>query len=274
MTPLHLAAELEVYIPLFEQLIQESLRAAPRSWQEGFTHLELGAFMLNYAVKNPNSPHKARINDRFRAACDALYRAMKQDDYLWDSCQLHYFCHNHSWKYSVEFEGLECLRRPEPPIDFTEAPPEGAPVELVRKFIADYYVWNQQSAELAGLHADADSESWDDEDWDDEREDEHDESIAEAYQALIDRYCPPGYRHEPLAYGTESSHHPQQEKIITLAYGEQDGQTVARVQTQMTKDLAGLEYHNDYEYLLRCVDQRWYLISLCVVLEGKRYEGL
>lgn len=133
------------------------------------------------------------------------------------------------------------------------------PSEIVRGFIADYGRWN------ADAKARYDQASHSDE--------AQLEAIAIArseYGALLAKYCRPGFRGQPVAFGTPSAHDAASEQIQS---------TNTRGRRCLIKTRQALEADpgigTEYEYRLTCDDgDRWYLESVKAVIRGRRYESL
>jgi hypothetical protein len=126
-----------------------------------------------------------------------------------------------------------------------------APEDFVRAFIADYASWNgfaYRLSEQRGGMAAAES----------------------AYDALMEKYCPPGHPHQPLAFGSESNHEPTQETVVHVELVA-DG---CVVKTRQARVRGNTTLNNDYEYHLRRVDPRWFLTSILYVTRDGKYEGL
>ncbi len=129
------------------------------------------------------------------------------------------------------------------------------PEIVVTNFIRDYYVWNKTIYELS-------EKSGTDLNYLDIGE--------KKYQELISKYCPPGYKSQPIAFGGEPFHHPEEEKIVDV---ENTGDS-AIVYTEYKKKKYGADLTNNFEYHLKLQDGKLYLTSVLVVIDGKRYESL
>jgi len=94
---------------------------------------------------------------------------------------------------------------------------------------------------------------------------------AEAeYEKVLAKYCRPGFKGEPIAFGSHSSHDPSHEKIVSVVVESNK----AIVKTKHTKRRASLEMEDDYEYHLSFDDARWYLEQVYYVDADGKYEGL
>lgn len=131
----------------------------------------------------------------------------------------------------------------------------------VRNFIADYEAWNdmaQQQSRAAPRQSQAARDAMD--------------AAVRAYGEIIARYCAPGYRHQGIAFGSESSHRSTGEEILGVDI--QGTQRVVR--TRMTKDMAGLQVQSLYEYHFTPApgSGAWHLARLLVVIDGEKLETL
>lgn len=130
----------------------------------------------------------------------------------------------------------------------------------VRNFIADYEAWNdmaQQQSRAVPRQSQAARDAMD--------------AAVRAYGEIIARYCPPGYRHQGIAFGSEASHRSADEEILGV-----DIQGAHRVvRTRMTKDMAGLPITSLYEYhFTPAPGGGWQLARLLVVIDGEKLETL
>ena len=131
---------------------------------------------------------------------------------------------------------------------------------LVRNFIADYEAWNdmaQQQSRAVPRQSQASRDAID--------------AAVRAYGEIIARYCAPGYRHQGIAFGSESSHRSAGEEI--LGVGTEGAHRV--VHTRMTKDMAGLPITSLYEYhFTPAPGGGWHLARLLVVIDDEKLETL
>ncbi|SFL29854.1 hypothetical protein [Lysobacter sp. cf310] len=132
--------------------------------------------------------------------------------------------------------------------------PASTPDGLVRAFLADYQAWNdraQRAVETEG----------------------QERGVARAqadYDRLLRAYCQPGFRGEPLAFGSRANHSPADERILST---DIDGAR-AVVRTRDTHTIAGTVLEADYEYRLIRADGRWYLQQVYYVDDEGRYPSL
>lgn len=82
----------------------------------------------------------------------------------------------------------------------------------------------------------------------------------------LKKYTKPDFEGEPIAFGSESSHDPEQEKIIAT---EITG-NIAIVTTKVTQ----LYYSPIYEYHLVEQNNNWYLSQIFLVDEDGKYPSL
>lgn len=129
------------------------------------------------------------------------------------------------------------------------ATPDG----LVRAFLVDYQAWNDRAQRASEIDGERGME------------------LAQAdYDRLLRVYCRPGFRGEPLAFGSRSNHSPADERILST---EIDG-AHALVRTRDTHTIAGTVLDADYEYQLIRADGRWYLEQVYYVDDEGKYPSL
>ncbi|MGM9482508.1 hypothetical protein ACS5PN_15055 [Roseateles sp. NT4] len=127
------------------------------------------------------------------------------------------------------------------------------PDEFVRAYIADYEHWNSFANDAYTQDPDAGFD------------------LAEsAYASLIAKYCPPGFQHQPVAFGSDASHDNSREVVLGVELTPQG----CVVRTKNTKLIGTLAIANDYEYHLKKTAERWFLVSLLYVDQEGKYEGL
>ncbi|MCE2995334.1 MAG: hypothetical protein ACK5RG_20510 [Cyclobacteriaceae bacterium] len=127
-----------------------------------------------------------------------------------------------------------------------------SPSDITKSFIADYKIWNDQAHSLY------------------EREKEKaDKAVEDTYQQLIIKYCQTGKKHQPLAFGSESIHHPEHEKIIS----EKIKGNKAIVKTEYKKS-EPVKITDHYEYHFIKINKQWYLEEVYYVDEDGKYKGL
>jgi hypothetical protein len=124
------------------------------------------------------------------------------------------------------------------------------PSEITKSFIIDYKSWN----DLAQSHFE---------------KEKADIEIEEAYQKIISKYCQAGKKHQPLAFGSESIHHPEHEQIIN----EKIKGNKAIVKTEYKKS-EPVKITDHFEYHFIKINSQWYLEEVYYVDEDGKYEGL
>ena len=128
------------------------------------------------------------------------------------------------------------------------------PIRLVQSFIADYRVWNDQAHKLSSAEVTYTGEAM--------------QKAEHLYKKnIISKYCKEGFSGQPIAFGSESSHHPKDEIIVFKDINEHN----ATIQTKHT-DING--FVSDYEYRLSKENGRWYLDAVDYFDEDGKYPGL
>lgn len=129
------------------------------------------------------------------------------------------------------------------------------PELLVKSFIADYEKWNHDAHQLS-KNPDSDLKYLD--------------IAEEKYKKLISKYCPPGFKHQPIAFGSDPNHEAKNEKILKI---EVDGEN-AIVFTKHEKFMHNTDLSTEYEYHLIKAGDEWRLVSILYLIDGNKYEGL
>jgi hypothetical protein len=126
------------------------------------------------------------------------------------------------------------------------------PEAVVRAFMADYLAWNDRA------HREAERAPED-----------QDMDRAEAeYDALLRRYCRPGFTGQLIAFGSESAHDPAKEAIVSAATR---GDTSV-VRTRQAREPGG--FASEFEYHLLFQDGRWYLEQVYYVGDDGKHPTL
>jgi hypothetical protein len=136
-------------------------------------------------------------------------------------------------------------------ISGTAAAPDFAatPESLVRQYFVDFKKWNDRASARSDTDRSMDR--------------------AEAdYAKLLRKFCLPGFKGKPIAYGSESSHSPDGESIVSSKLLK----TTAIVNTQSKSPSHG--FLSDYEYHLSYQSGRWYLVEVYYVDPDGKYPGL
>lgn len=129
-----------------------------------------------------------------------------------------------------------------------------APRYLVQSFIADYQQWNDQAYRLSESEIEYTGEAM---------------KMAEDlyWKNIISKYCRPGFKGQPIAFGSESSHDSEREVIIT----EEIEGSISIITTKHTSSTG---FVADYEYRLTKNNGRWYLEAVDYVDADGKYPGL
>ncbi|WP_136668723.1 hypothetical protein [Flavobacterium sp. H122] len=94
-------------------------------------------------------------------------------------------------------------------------------------------------------------------------------TIEENYKKeVIRKYCLPNKKFQNISFGSESSHCPLKEKIVS----ESTRTNVSVVATTYKDSKLGLEEKFEYHYVK--VDGRWYLSEVYYIDGNGKYEGL
>jgi hypothetical protein len=121
------------------------------------------------------------------------------------------------------------------------------PESLVKNFIEDFFQWNNKCPEIRTL-----------------------QQIEAEYLKIVEKYCRPNFQPLGVAFGSDSRHHPDNEKIISVeTFGNE---TI--VKTQNTKDYGFGKFVSDYEFHLSYENERWFLEQIYYVNEEGKYESL
>ena len=272
-----MADKFQQYSEVLSALVAEMAACAPPAWTAGRLSIQCDGRRIDYALKNDSQPGTAVLSDELRRLAEALYTRMAQQGETWRQATVTYtrIGNDVNFTTSFDYEGkapqsASATAAPAP------APARGLggwtkklcvglglglglsgvalaqdPEALVSAFIADYEAWNNKAI-ARGTDM---------------------PSIEEAeadYAKLIAKYCPPGFRSQPVAFGTHAQHSPQLEKIVSVDIGGDK----ALVRTLYARTKPILLQHR-YEYRLEKKMGRWYLSSMQYVDDdGKKYEGL
>ena len=128
-----------------------------------------------------------------------------------------------------------------------------SPEDLVRSFIRDYYAWNNRAVSTLAQPRNATT----------------DERIRQEYQDILRRYCPPGFKGEPLAFSSSSLHDPEKSVIVSVQV--QDARARVRVQKPMDFSLKAVHTH---EFDLQRRQGRWFLIGIFYIDGRERIPSL
>ena len=128
------------------------------------------------------------------------------------------------------------------------------PKQLVEEFIEDYFAWNSKAQALSDQEKEYTGEAMD-------------EAERLYGELIIKRYCRPDFKGQPISYGTESSHEPGNEIIVS----DETTETRALIKTKHTDSY---NFASDYEYSFIKLDGRWFLESVDYVDTDGSYPGL
>jgi hypothetical protein len=129
------------------------------------------------------------------------------------------------------------------------------PEELVRAFIADYESWNRFAYQLSTTLP---------------RTYLADAAVTSAYRTLVEKFCPPGHKNQPISFGSDSMHDSAHEVVVSA----ERTTDACVVKTRHTKNIANTTLSSDFEYHLEKTGERWFLTSILHVVERGKYEGL
>jgi hypothetical protein len=128
-----------------------------------------------------------------------------------------------------------------------------SPEEITLAFIRDFKEWNDYAISL-----------------DDRYDEKSRRNIGKTYDEIILKYCRESLQYQPLAYTSDSGHDPEKEKILSIDQNENE--TI--VYTRHEKIIADVDLSSFYEYRFEKEGDRWYLVSVVVVINDERYESL
>jgi hypothetical protein len=129
---------------------------------------------------------------------------------------------------------------------------QNTPSKIVQSFISDYKNWNDLAISQ-----------------NEKEQEKADRMIEEAYQRLIEKYCQAGKKHQPLAYGSVSAHHPEHERIISEK--TKGNKAIVKTEQKNQKPPNSVDH---YEYHLININNQWFLEEVYYVDEDGKYEGL
>ncbi|WP_240435611.1 NTF2 fold immunity protein [Photobacterium salinisoli] len=129
-----------------------------------------------------------------------------------------------------------------------------SPKSLVQSFIADFEKWNDEAHSLSEAEVEYTGEAM--------------KKAKELYQNnILSKYCFKGFVGEPIAFGSDSSHDPENEVI----HSEKVEGNKALITTKHTGSFG---FVSDYEYRLTKYEGRWYLEAVDYVDSEGKYPGL
>ncbi|MBT30023.1 MAG: hypothetical protein CMO01_10225 [Thalassobius sp.] len=126
------------------------------------------------------------------------------------------------------------------------------PAELTIAFIEDYKKWNDFAYKLGK-----------------EKTSENNLKISSAYHDLIRKFCSVSKEVQPLAYGSESNHCPDQESIVTESIV---GNTASIITKFQNRNFDFLSHVYEYEF---CIENgKWILDELYLVDKTGKFKCL
>lgn len=128
-----------------------------------------------------------------------------------------------------------------------------SPESLVNQFIVDYRQWNDKAVQLDSKRPNG-------------------EGVKQAeieYSKLLKKYCLPGFKGQQISFGSESTHQPELEKIVSNTTSK----VKAIVKTQAKSNEVD-SFIADYEYHLIYKSERWYLEEVFYMDSEGKYESL
>lgn len=129
-----------------------------------------------------------------------------------------------------------------------------SPKSLVQSYINDYQQWNDEAYRLSEAEVVRTVKAM--------------EKAEMLYQNnILSKYCQKGFKGESVAFGSESSHDPEHEVILT----EKIEFNKATITTKHT-DSSG--FVADYEYRLQKNNGRWFLEAVDYVDPDGKYPSL
>lgn len=124
------------------------------------------------------------------------------------------------------------------------------PEQVVIAFQQDYKIWNDQVFQQSQRHETKDIALF----------------AQKSWNELLKKYTKPDFEGEPIVFGSDSSHDPEQEKIIAI----KTTGNISIVTTRFTQRY----YSPVYEYHLIKQNNSWYLSQIFLVDEDGSYPSL
>lgn len=124
------------------------------------------------------------------------------------------------------------------------------PEQVVIAFQHDYKIWNDQTFQQSQTHDAKDIMPL----------------AQKSWKQLLKKYTAPDFEGEPIAFGSESSHDPDLEKVISTKITDDNAVVTTRLSQQY--------YSPVYEYQLFRDSNTWYLSQIFLVDEDGKYPGL
>jgi hypothetical protein len=131
-----------------------------------------------------------------------------------------------------------------------------SPEQTVRDFIRAYSAWNDRANERCEEARD--------------RGEPQQAALVAAetdYRTLLERFCAPSVVPQGIAFGSESTHHPDRENLKSADVSASE----AKIRT---RNVGTSGFETDYEYRLVQADGEWRIASLLYIDEEGTYECL
>lgn len=94
--------------------------------------------------------------------------------------------------------------------------------------------------------------------------------IDAEYKKIIEKYCRPNYKHLNVAFGSESSHDPNHENLVSV----KTEYNKSIIKTKRAILLGNIKHTDDFEFHFRYENDRWYLEQIYYVNDEGEYESL
>ena len=124
------------------------------------------------------------------------------------------------------------------------------PEQVVIAFQHDYKIWNDQSFQQSQTRDEKDIMPL----------------AQKSWNELLRKYTAPDFEGEPIAFGSESSHDPDLEKVISTKITGDNAVVTTRLSQQY--------YSPVYEYQLFRDSNTWYLSQIFLVDDDGKYPSL
>lgn len=124
------------------------------------------------------------------------------------------------------------------------------PEQVVMAFQHDYKIWNDQTFQQSQTHDGKDIMPL----------------AQKSWNQLLKKYTAPDFEGEPIAFGSESSHDPDLEKVISTKITGDNAVVTTRLSQQY--------YSPVYEYQLFRDINTWYLSQIFLVDDDGKYPSL
>ncbi|WP_345276747.1 hypothetical protein [Litoribaculum gwangyangense] len=125
------------------------------------------------------------------------------------------------------------------------------PEELTLAFIKDYYEWNEYAFRTDRGNGSNDAE------------------IERNYRKIIRKYCIPQKDYQGITFGSESSHHPEYEKIVTT--DSKESKVIIKTHFNDPNHPYSIA---DWEYHFLFIKGKWLLEEVYYIAEEAKYKAL